>query len=127
MTLAELISEYRASHNLSQRQMGAQCGLSTGYISLIEKEVNPQTGKPMVPTLTVLNKIAKGLGITIDELIATCDDMPVDMREKPTLADESGFIEPLDVEIATLILQLPPEKKRMAVSYLQYLLEQKDS
>lgn len=127
MTLAELISDYRAKHNLSQRQMGAQCGLSTGYISLIEKEVNPQTGKPMVPTLTVLNKIAKGLGITIDELIATCDDMPVDMREKPTLVDEGGLVEPLDVEIATLILQLSPEKKRMAVSYLQYLLEQKDS
>lgn len=127
MTLAELISDYRKSHNLSQRQMGMQCGLSTGYISLIEKEVNPQTGKPMVPTLTVLNKIAKGMGITIDELIATCDDMPVDMREKPTLMDEGGLTDPLDIEIATLILQLRPEKKQMALNYLRYLLEQKDS
>lgn len=83
MTLAELISEYRKNHNLSQRQMCAQCGLSTGYISLIEKEVNPQTGKPMVPTLTVLNKIATGMGLSLDELIAMCDDMPVDIRENP--------------------------------------------
>lgn len=127
MTLAELISEYRQSHNLSQRQMGAQCGLSTGYISLIEKEVNPQTGKPMVPTLTVLNKIAKGMGITIDELIATCDDMPVDMREKPTLSGEGGLTDPQDIEIASLILQLRSEKKHMAINYLRYLLEQKDN
>lgn len=127
MTLAELILEYRQSHNLSQRQMGAQCGLSTGYISLIEKEVNPQTGKPMVPTLTVLNKIAKGMGITIDELIATCDDMPVDMREKPTLSGEGGLTDPQDIEIASLILQLRPEKKHMAINYLRYLLEQKDN
>lgn len=127
MTLAELISEYRQSHNLSQRQMGVQCGLSTGYISLIEKEVNPQTGKPMVPTLTVLNKIAKGMGITIDELIATCDDMPVDMREKPTLSGEGGLTEPQDIEIASLILQLRPEKKQMAINYLRYLLDQKDN
>lgn len=127
MTLAELISEYRQSHNLSQRQMGVQCGLSTGYISLIEKEVNPQTGKPMVPTLTVLNKIAKGMGITIDELIATCDDMPVDMREKPTLTEEGGFTDPLDIELATLILQLPQEKKRDALNYLRYLADRKDN
>lgn len=107
--------------------MGVQCGLSTGYISLIEKEVNPQTGKPMVPTLTVLNKIAKGMGITIDELIATCDDMPVDMREKPTLTEEGGFTDPLDIELATLILQLPQEKKRDALNYLRYLADRKDN
>lgn len=107
--------------------MGVQCGLSTGYISLIEKEINPQTGKPMVPTLTVLNKIAKGMGITIDELIATCDDMPVDMREKPTLAEEGGFTDPLDIELATLILQLPQEKKRDALNYLRYLADRKDN
>lgn len=127
MTLADLISQYRQSHNLSQRQMGTQCGLSTGYISLIEKEVNPQTGKPMVPTLSVLNKIAKGMGMTIDELIATCDDMPVDMREKTTLTEEGGLMDSLDIEIATLILRLSPEKKRDAMNYLHYLAEKKDS
>lgn len=127
MTLADLISQYRQSHNLSQRQMGTQCGLSTGYISLIEKEVNPQTGKPMVPTLSVLNKIAKGMGMTIDELIATCDDMPVDMREKTTLTEEGGLMDSLDIEIATLILRLSPEKKRDAMNYLRYLAEKKDS
>lgn len=104
MTLAELISDYRKSHNLSQRQMGTRCGLSTGYISLIEKEVNPQTGKPMVPTLTVLNKIAKGMGITIDELIATCDDMPVDMRENTALTkkDEHDIARNLEKIMAAL-------------------------
>lgn len=82
MTLAQLILNYRKQHNLSQRQMGAQCGLSTGYISLIEKKINPQTGKPMTPTLTVLNKLAKGMGLTIDELMGACDDMLVDVRDK---------------------------------------------
>lgn len=85
MTLAELISNFRREHNFSQRQMAARCGLSTGYISLIEKEVNPQTGKPMVPTLAVLNKIAQGMGMTIDDLISSCDDMPVDLTVKPNL------------------------------------------
>lgn len=122
MTLGELIAHYRKEHELSQRQMGVQCGLSTGYISLIEKEINPQTGKPMVPTLTVLNKIAKGMGLTIDELISTCDDMPVDMSEKTAPISESGLEEEIDIELAKLIIQLSPEKKQEAVNYLRYLL-----
>ena len=77
MTLSELIIEYRNEHGISQRQMASQCKLSTGYISLIEKETNPQTGKPMVPSLAVLNKLAKGMGITLDKLLSVCDDTPI--------------------------------------------------
>lgn len=99
MTLGEVIAQYRKEHNLSQRQMGGQCGLSTGYISLIEKEINPQTGKAMVPTLTVLNKIAKGMGMTIDGLIAICDDMPVDMTEKKSNTENREEFQTLKSQI----------------------------
>lgn len=69
--------------------MGAQCGLSTGYISLIEKEINPQTGKPMVPSLPVMNKLALGMGLTLDELLSMCDDMDVSLNEKDVVAFSS--------------------------------------
>ena len=82
MKLSDVIKRYRIEHGLSQRQMGAQCGLSTGYISLIEKEINPQTGKQMVPSLPVLNKISAGMGLTLDDLLAVCDDMDVTLSEK---------------------------------------------
>lgn len=92
MNLADLIIEYRKSHALSQRQMGAQCGLSTGYISLIEKEINPQTGKQMVPTLNVLNKLASGMNMSIDELFSACDDMPVNISESKAKMPETTSI-----------------------------------
>lgn len=79
MNLSELIISYRNEHNLSQRQLAAQCNLSTGYISLIEKEINPQTGKRMVPTLQVLNKLSTGMGLSLDELLSSCDDMDVSL------------------------------------------------
>ena len=123
MKLAELITNYRSVHSLSQRQFGAQCGLSTGYISLIEKEVNPQTGKPMVPTLAVLNKIAKGMNMTIDELISVCDDMPVNISEKTAPISESGLEEDIDLEIARLILSLSPDQKQAALTYLRFLAD----
>lgn len=85
MKLSDVIKQYRTEHSLSQRQMGAQCGLSTGYISLIEKEINPQTGKQMVPSLPVLNKISAGMGLTLDDLLAVCDDMDVTLSEKDSI------------------------------------------
>ena len=83
MKLSELIITYRNEHGLSQRQLAARCNLSTGYISLIEKEINPQTRKRMVPTLGVLNKLSVGMGMTVDELLAVCDDMEVSLSDKP--------------------------------------------
>ena len=125
MKLSELIIEYRREHGISQRQMASQCSLSTGYISLIEKEINPQTGKPMVPSLDVLNKLAKGMGITLDNLLSVCDDMPVDISatEKTVLDEKDG----LDLEIAEIILSLSESKKQEALRYLRYLAAQEEN
>ena len=125
MKLSELIIEYRREHGISQRQMASQCSLSTGYISLIEKEINPQTGKPMVPSLAVLNKLAKGMGITLDNLLSVCDDMPVDISatEKTVLDEKDG----LDLEIAEIILSLTESKKQEALRYLRYLAAQEEN
>ncbi|MCC2172355.1 helix-turn-helix transcriptional regulator [Hominicoprocola fusiformis] len=125
MKLSELIIEYRREHGISQRQMASQCSLSTGYISLIEKEINPQTGKPMVPSLAVLNKLAKGMGITLDNLLSVCDDMPVDISatEKTVLDEKDG----LDLEIAEIILSLSESKKQEALRYLRYLAAQEEN
>lgn len=124
MTLSELIINYRREHGISQRQMAAQCKLSTGYISLIEKETNPQTGKPMVPSLSVLNKLATGMAMSIDELLSVCDDMPVNINvtEKTALDEKDG----LDLEIAKIILSLSESKKQEALRYLRYLAESED-
>lgn len=125
MKLSELIIEYRREHGISQRQMASQCSLSTGYISLIEKEINPQTGKPMVPSLAVLNKLAKGMGITLDNLLSVCDDMPVDISatEKTVLDEKDG----LDLEIAEIILSLSESKKQEALRYLRFLAAQEEN
>ena len=43
MTLSDLVQEYRREHGLSQRQFASICGLSNGYISMLE-----QSGKDYV-------------------------------------------------------------------------------
>lgn len=79
MKLGDLIREYREAHDLSQRQFAVQCDLSNGYISILEKGINPNTGKPVTPTLPQLKKLSDGLSITLSELLEQVDDMPVDL------------------------------------------------
>lgn len=79
MKLRDLIKNYRDTHDLSQRQFANQCNLSNGYISILEKGVNPRTGKPVTPTIPQLKKLADGMAMTLNELFDLVDDMPVSL------------------------------------------------
>ena len=135
MRLGDFIKKYREQHDLSQRQFALSCGLSNGYISMLERGINPSTDKPVTPNLQQLKKLADGMGTTMMELLESVDDMPIDIAtEAMSLSGqkmsapnvEGGHAEPIDIELATLILQLPPEKKREAVNYLRYLAARED-
>lgn len=80
MKLRDLIKNYRDAHDLSQRQFANQCNLSNGYISILEKGVNPKTGKPVTPTIPQLKKLADGMAMTLNELFEKVDDMPVSLE-----------------------------------------------
>lgn len=79
MTLGDLIQQHRQKHGLSQRQFAIAANLSNGYISMLEKGVNPNTAQPIMPTLPVLKKIADGMGTTVEEIFSKVDDMPVSL------------------------------------------------
>lgn len=85
MKLRELIRSYRESHDLSQRQFAIQCNLSNGYISILEKGINPNTGKPVTPTIPQLKKLADGMSMSLNELLERADDMPIDLASTDLL------------------------------------------
>lgn len=87
MKIGELIRNYRIDNDLSQRQFAIRCGLSNGYISILEKGINPNTGKPVIPTIPQLQKLADGMRMTLMELMDTVDDMPVDLSIAAPLPD----------------------------------------
>ena len=125
MTLKDLIIEYRNDHGLSQRQFATACGLSNGYISMLEKEMTPNTKLPVTPTLPKLKQLASGMGMSLTDLLVKVDDMPVELilddadskKLVPEIEDE------LDAEIMKIISGLTPEKKQQALSYIQYLAQ----
>lgn len=134
MKLGELIQEYRQEKDMSQRQFAKACSLSNGYIAMLERGgINPKTKQPMVPTITALKKIANGMGISLSDLFNKADDMQVALLEDDTVESfkkiftpteiEGEYVDKLDLEIATLILNLSGKQKQEALSYLRYLAE----
>lgn len=53
---------------------GKKCGLSRAYISILEKGINPTTGKAFVPTIDTLKRIADSTGADLDSLLKMLDD-----------------------------------------------------
>jgi repressor LexA len=83
MTLGEYIREYRKEHNMSLRDFAELADLSPQYISNIEKGIN-NDGKPLSPTMTTYNKIAKATGISEGKLLSSVDDF---VSVNPSIAD----------------------------------------
>ena len=119
MTLKDLVIKYRADNGLSQRQFALQCGLSNGYISMLEKGINPSTGAKITPTIQALNKLAAGMHTTLNELFTLVDDMDVDVKT-PALSEEEGLAS-FDMEIISLLAGLSDAKKQQAISFLRFL------
>lgn len=74
MLLGDIIYKYRTENDLSLRAFANKCGLSYTYISMLEKNKDYRTGKPIAPTLESVKYIANAMGLSIDELLKIIDD-----------------------------------------------------
>lgn len=74
MKLGEILKSYRIEHNLSMDAFCELSNLTKGYISMLEKNEHPKSKKPIVPSYDTVEKVAKGMNISVDSLIDMFDD-----------------------------------------------------
>ncbi|WP_270608180.1 helix-turn-helix domain-containing protein [Bacillus mobilis] len=86
-TLGEIIKGYRFKNKLSLRDFAQKCDVSHTYIDKLEKGMDSRTGKPVEPTLLVIEKISKAMN-----------------KKTETLLEEIGFIKVENVEAETNII-----------------------
>lgn len=79
MELKTFINSYRTEHNLTMEQFAKSASLSKGYISMLEKGYNPQTGKKIIPSISALNNIAIATGTDLDHLLKIIDGIEVSL------------------------------------------------
>lgn len=75
MKVGEWLRRYREGKGYTQQDMAEKCGISTPYISMIERNKNPQTGKPLNLSIDIYKKIAAGTGRNLAELAEEIDDI----------------------------------------------------
>ena len=73
MTLGDIIKQYRDDHSLSMDAFSERSGISKAYISLLEKNKHPKTGKEISPSIQCIRQAAKGMNIDFDDLFALLD------------------------------------------------------
>ena len=74
MTLGEFIKKYRDDNKLSMDQFAKMSGVSKAYISVLEKNKRPKTGKPVTPSIPIVKNIAKAMNVSFDELFNMLED-----------------------------------------------------
>ena len=98
MKLSTIIIEYRKRMGISQREFSRRCDLSNSYISFLENEYNPKTGKPIVPTIKRYKQLAAGMEITVNELFEILDeDAPVSLADDDPSAAFSESVQTPDL------------------------------
>lgn len=117
MEIGVAIKQYRDKANISLRDFAAKCGTSHSYIAMLESGKNSKTGEPIVPTITMLKKIAHGMDMSVSDLIAVCDDMPVNMQPPEF---KLNYFDSTQEGISTnlqLSEQLPEKEKKLLALY----------
>ena len=112
MEIGLLIKQYRHENNLTLREFATRCGTSHSYIAMLESGKNSKTGEPIVPSITMLKKIAQGMNLSINFLIDSCDDIPVTLNDAPTIetTPEEPKLSEGRQKLIDLAMSVPEEK-----------------
>lgn len=73
MTLGEIIKKYRIEHDMSMDAFSEKSHISKAYISLLEKNKHPRTGKPIAPSIEIIKQAADAMGMDFNDLFAMID------------------------------------------------------
>ena len=120
MKLGELLKSYRTEHKLSMDAFCELSDLTKGYISMLEKNEHPKSKKPIVPSYDTIEKIAKGMQISTEDLIDMLDDdQEIQINATPSLLSKSP--------IQSIYDQLEPPRQSKVLTYAERQLnEQKN-
>jgi transcriptional regulator with XRE-family HTH domain len=117
MKIGRIVQNYLDESGMSQRQFAKKCGLSNGYISMIVNGANPKTGKPLVPSLSALMCLSRGIGISFDELLTKADDISINVS-LPT----SDAISPDEQMLLDIFRLVPEDQKDLVLSMIKAAL-----
>lgn len=117
MKLGELLKSYRTEHKLSMDAFCELSDLTKGYISMLEKNEHPKSKKPIVPSYDTIEKIAKGMQISTEDLIDMLDDdQEIQINATPALLSKSP--------VQSIYDQLEPPRQGKVLTFAEMQLKE---
>ncbi len=99
MTLGEIIKKYRTEHDMSMRDFEALSGISRGYLSMLEKNENPRSKKPITPSIDMIKQVANAIGLTFDQVFDMMDAQEISLAVPSKSTNAALSLSPLEREI----------------------------
>lgn len=104
VTLGDVIKAYRKSHKLSMDEFAKRSALSKGYISMLEKNKNPKTGKAIIPSIQTFQSLAKAMATSVEALMRSVDKgqlVSLDYGSSDDLPMQTPVISPPSTNVCT--------------------------
>lgn len=128
MTLGEIIKEYRTRTGESMDIFAKKSGLSKAYVSVLERNINPISQKPPIPSVQKIKAVAAAVGLDFNDVIAMLDedslisiDESPDEYPAPHQKDERKIENPDIRMIARAGKKMTPEQAENLRKYAQYM------
>lgn len=116
MDLSEAVLKYRKEHGYSLRDFAKITGISHVQIMRIESGLSPD-GKAFEPSVKTLKKLARGMGLTLNEIFDYCENLVVHYEK-----DDIGT-DPEKQELIDRILLASPKQLEKIKSIVDLVME----
>jgi bifunctional S24 family peptidase/transcriptional regulator len=116
MHLGEIIKEYRDKNKLSMDKFAKMANVSKAYISVLERNKRPKTGKPVIPSIPVIKNVAEAMNMSFDDLFNMLED-----NQLISLTDDT-----LISKITDIATQLVPQRQERVYNYAEEQLNEQN-
>ena len=99
MNIGTLIENYQREHQMSEREFARQCGVSHVLINSLKKG-RTSNGKEFTPSIDTLRKVSAGMGLSLQSLLMSVEDLEIKWEEKDTV------IPPAKMELINRVLTM---------------------
>lgn len=119
--LGNFIHEYRGKQSL--REFAAKCGISHTHLDSIEKGTDYRSGKPVRVTVDTLEKIAKAMNMSVNELLIESGEVEESSINKVKKKNDDvkaiDFdLDDDDIIILKLLKGMDPIKKKTIINFI---------
>lgn len=123
MTLGDVIKSYRVNNKVSMEYVAKLCGITKGYVAMLEKNINSKTGRPVKPTIETIVKVCNGLHLDLNAVFDSLDDdYEIALSPSSSSAPELELTEQEKRLIDTYRELDDPQRERL-LAYIEGLLD----